>query len=308
MTDPLMPPDQARVVVAAPAKVNLSLRVGPPRADGFHPLATVYQAIGLYDEIVVRPAADRTLSVVADGVDVSDVPEDGTNLALRAADALAAHHALDEGVTMTIRKRIPVAGGMAGGSADAAGALVACDALWGTSTRPEELRAIAATLGSDVPFCLVGGTALGTGRGEVVTPAMSRGRYWWVVAVADDGLSTPQVYGELDRLRDRGAAVEPETPDGLMAALMSGDVARVGEHLDNDLQRAAVSLRPELADLLDAGLEASARGALVSGSGPTCLFLAEDEGHALRVRDELAETLTTVLVAPGPVPGARVIR
>ncbi len=297
-----------QVVVSAPAKINLSLGVGPVREDGFHALATVYQAIGLYDEITVRPAAATSLSVVGEGVDVSDVPTDASNLAWRAAELLAARHGMDEGVEMVILKRIPTAGGMAGGSTDAAGALVACDALWETNTPREELMAIAAELGSDVPFCLVGGTAIGTGRGEVVMPAMSRGSYWWVVALPEDGLSTPAVYREFDRLHETHVVGEPEIPTELMAALRSGDVASLGQALSNDLQPAAFSLRPELEALVAHGLEGSARGALVSGSGPTCLFLAENHQHATQLCDWLADAAPGVLLAPGPVPGVRVIR
>ena len=296
------------VVVAAPAKINLSLGVGPVRRDGFHPLATVYQAIGLYDEITVRPAASTSLTVSGEDIDVSDVPTDGSNLALKAATLLAAHHGVDEGVEMHILKRIPVAGGLAGGSTDAAGALVACDALWGTNTSREEMLAIAAELGSDVPFCLVGGTAIGSGRGELVAPAMTRGKYWWVLALADGGLSTPAVYREFDKLHDASPASEPEVPTGLMAALRSGDVEMLGKALTNDLQPAAFCLRPELEELLAFGIQGSAHGALVSGSGPTCLFLAENETHATQVRGWLSSSVPNIVYAPGPVPGARVIR
>jgi len=296
------------VVVSAPAKINLSLGVGPVRRDGYHPLATVYQAIGLYDEITVRPAASTSLTVSGEDIDVSEVPTDGSNLALKAAALLGARHGVDEGVEMHIRKRIPVAGGLAGGSADAAGALVACDALWGTNTAREEMLAIAAELGSDVPFCLVGGTAIGSGRGELVAPAMTRGKYWWVLALADGGLSTPAVYREFDRLHDASPVPEPEVPNDLMTALRSGDVEKLGKSLSNDLQQAAFGLRPELEELLELGVQGSAHGALVSGSGPTCLFLAETETHATQVRDWLSSSVPTIVYAPGPVPGARVMR
>lgn len=296
------------VVVASPAKINLSLSVGSVRPDGFHPLATVYQAIGLYDEITVRPATENTLVVSGEGVDVSGVPTDGTNLAMRAARMLAAHHGVDEAVAMSIRKRIPVAGGMAGGSTDAAGALVACDALWGTNTPREEIMLLAAELGSDVPFCLVGGTAIGSGRGEIVTPAMTRGTYWWVVVLADAGLSTPGVYREFDRLHATADIPEPEVPEELMAALRSGDVELLGKALSNDLQEAALSLRPELEDVLALGMQGSAHGAMVSGSGPTCLFLAESEAHAAQLGEWLQDHVPGLLYAPGPVPGAHVIR
>jgi len=305
------------VTVTAPAKVNLALGVGPARRDGYHPLATVYQAVGLHDEVTVRASGDRSssISVVGDGVDASGVPAGSSNLALRAASLLAARHGVEEGVRVTVRKRIPTAGGLAGGSADAAAALVACDALWQTRTPREELQAIAAELGSDVPFCLVGGTAVGTGRGEVVTAAMSRGAYWWVLALSGKGLSTPAVYTEFDLMHAAVPVTDPEIPAPMMAALREGDAAALGAALTNDLQPAAVRLRPELGRLLELGPSSGAHGALLSGSGPTCLFLADGEEHAgelaERVQREAAAAglaVDAVVTARGPVPGAHVIR
>lgn len=297
------------VTVASPAKINLQLGVGPLRPDGFHTLATVYQAIGLYDEVTVTAAATTTLAVSGEGVDVADVPTDARNLAVRAATLLASHAgmpAAEAGVTMRIRKRIPVAGGMAGGSTDAAAALLACDALWGLGTPREDLLRLAAELGSDVPFCLVGGTATGSGRGEVVDSVEDHGSYWWVVAPSSQGLSTPAVFAELDRLIGTDAP-EPRISAGLLAALAAGDAARVGELLDNDLQAPALSLRPDLAAVLDTGGRPPAIGRLLSGSGPTCLFLAGDEADALKVRDQLRDAGTEALVARGPAPGAHVV-
>ena len=297
----------ASVTVAAPAKINLQLGVGPARADGFHTLATVYQAISLYDEVTVAPSDETTLEVVGEGVDVSDVPADASNLALRAAALLASRARVHGRVTMSIRKRIPVAGGMAGGSTDAAAALVACDALWDLRTPREELLSLAAELGSDVPFCLLGGTAIGTGRGEVVAPVADAGRYWWVVALPGGGLSTPAVYREFDRLHGGGVA-EPEIDGALLAALARGKAVAVGRHLTNDLQAPALALRPELVDVLSVGGQPPALGAILSGSGPTCLFLAADEADAGRIRDMLRWAGTTTLVASGPASGAHVAR
>lgn len=297
------------VTAAAPAKINLYLGVGPVRPDGFHGLATVYQAIGLYDDVTVSRAATSSVTVEGLGVEVSGVPADETNLAVRAAVLLAGHGGLDPAeaaVAMTIRKRIPVAGGMAGGSTDAAAALVACDALWGLRTPPDELAALAARLGSDVPFCLVGGTAVGTGRGEVVNPVAGMGTYRWVVALPGGGLSTPGVYAELDRLRADLATPEPELPDDLIAALGEGDVEQVADLLANDMETAALSLRPELGEVLAVGREAGALAAMVSGSGPTCLFLAADDDQVARLRARLEDAGTATLTATGPVPGAHV--
>lgn len=299
------------VVVSAPAKINLCLGVGAVRDDGFHPLATVYQAIGLYDHVAARRTSDGEFTVSVQGderLSVSEVPTDDTNLAIRAAKLLAARRKVPRGVHLSISKGIPVAGGMAGGSADAAAALVACDVLWGTRTPREELLSLAAELGSDVPFSLVGGTAIGAGRGEVVTPAMSRGSYWWVVLESEQGLSTPQVYREFDAMQAQHPPPDPRIPDSLMAALRSGDIAQLGAALSNDLQPAALRLRPELEQSLGYGLEGSAHGAIVSGSGPSCLFLAEGKPHAIQLAGWLkGYGLGPVSFAPGPVHGARVV-
>ncbi|MDQ3616569.1 MAG: 4-(cytidine 5'-diphospho)-2-C-methyl-D-erythritol kinase [Actinomycetota bacterium] len=297
------------VVARAPAKVNLSLEVGSVRPDGFHDLATVYQAIGLYDEVVVRRAEAFAVTVQGDErLSVAEVPTDDSNLAVRAARLLASRHGGERGAHLTITKGIPVAGGMAGGSADAAAALVACDVLWGTRTPRRDLLAIAAELGSDVPFALVGGTAVGTGRGDVVTAAITRGKYWWVVLESQRGLSTPEVYREFDRIHTNEPPRRPAVPDGLMSALAEGDVGRLGRALANDLQPAALRLRPELEQSLASGLEGSAHGALVSGSGPSCLFLCTGRAHAVEVAGWLeGRGLGPVSSAPAPVPGARVV-
>lgn len=298
------------VTVVAPAKINLQLGVGAVRPDGFHTLATVYQAIGLYDEVTVAPAAETTLTVGGEGVDVSDVPTDSANLALRAAALLAEHAGLgteEAAVEMSIRKRIPVAGGMAGGSTDAAAALVACDALWELRTPRQQLLSLAGELGSDVPFCVVGGSASGSGRGELVHPVDDSGSYWWVVALSERGLSTPAVYAAFDRWHEGTAVPEPQVRPALLAALALGDPLRLGAALVNDLEEPALGLRPDLAALLDLGGRPPTLGTLLSGSGPTCLFLTASEGEAHEVRDLLAGTGVTALVAQGPVPGASVV-
>ena len=299
----------AEVRVTAPAKINLCLGVGQVRDDGYHPLATVYQAVGLLDEVVLRPADVDDLTVSGDGVDVSDVPTDEDNLVLRAVRLLAEHHEEELHVAVHVRKRIPVAGGLAGGSADAAAALVGADTLFGLHTPREELLELAARLGSDVPFCLLGGTAMGSGRGELVAPVMTRGEYWWVIVPDSRGLSTPEVYGEFDRLHAGLAVPEPEVPDDLLAGLRAGDAEQLGAALENDLQRAALSLRPDLADLLAAGRLASAHGALVSGSGPTTVFLCDGPEHAQAVDRSLQLDHGTdpAIVVKGPVHGARVV-
>lgn len=288
--------------VRAPAKVNLALLVGPPRTDGFHPLDTVYEAISLYDDVRVAEAEEWSVSVVpVGGVDCSGVPLDDSNLALRAGRLLAEHHGLDRAAAVEVHKGIPVAGGLAGGSADAAATLVALDRLWDARTSDADLLALAARLGSDVPFALVGGTARGTGRGELVDPVPDAGERWWVVVPSDEGLSTPAVYGRFDDLPDPA----PGDPSALLAALAGG--APIGELLRNDLQAAALDLRPALADRI-ALVSSYAGTALVSGSGPTVLGLAADQDRAREARAALLEAgLPVVHVATGPVAGAHVV-
>lgn len=299
------------VSVVAPAKINLCLSVGPVREDGFHPLATVYQAIGLYDRVTVRDADEFSLSLTADArLSVADVPTDASNLAVQAALLLAKHHGVERGAEIILDKGIPVAGGMAGGSADAAGTLLACDRLWALGTTRAELLELAAELGSDVPFALVGGTAVGSGRGELVTPLATRGNHWWVVLESDEGLSTPAVYREFDALHEGSAVPTPRVPEPLLEALREDDVSRLGAALGNDLQAAALRLRPELRDALELGRRSErVHGAILSGSGPSCLFLCGSRADAVLVGKGLSDHgLGAVSVAPGPVAGAHVVR
>ena len=296
------------VTVRVPAKVNLDLSVGPLRADGFHSLATVFQAVSLTDEIVARPA-EEGIVVSLSGEGEGILPLDSGNLAYRAAELLAGHAGIDPAVQLHIHKAIPIAGGMAGGSADAAAALLACDALWRLSTPREELMELAAELGSDVPFALHGGTAIGTGRGEQLMSVLSRGTYHWVFALADSGLSTPEVYAACDRLREGSDIAEPSVSDGVMHAVRAGDPVLLGRALRNDLQPAAVSLRPMLAQVLDVGEDYGALGGVVSGSGPTCAFLTRDEEHSLDIAVALTASgvCRSVKRATGPVAGARIV-
>lgn len=301
------------VTARAPSKVNLHLGVGPRRDDGYHDLVTVFQALSLHDDI--RVARANELSVTVRGEGAGSVPADASNLAARAAQALAGWADRAGYVAIGIEKTIPVAGGMAGGSADAAGALVALAHLWKLDISRDELAEIAAGLGSDVPFALHGNTALGTGRGEQLMQVLSRGEFHWVLALAREGLSTPAVYKELDRLRDtRSGDVDEEgdflrSPDGLMQALASGDPRAVAPLLHNDLQPAALSLQPTLRRTLRAGVDAGALNGIVSGSGPTCAFLCADEQSAVNVAAELsgAGVARAVRTASGPAPGTRVL-
>ena len=323
------------MTVRVPAKLNLQLAVGPPRADGYHDLVTVFHAVSLYDQVRVEPARRDGVTVTGEGAD--RVPADQDNLALRAAAALRTairdRRTGPGSVHVTIAKRIPVAAGLAGGSADAAAALVACNELWAGGLSQQRLAEIAATVGSDVAFALLGGTAVGRGRGEQLTPALAPAtQYHWVLAFADGQLSTPAVYAALDRLRGRGGRggrgglggkVSPQEQGGsggdrppeatldaaLMSALRSGDASRVGQRLSNDLQPAALSLFPALRKTLTAGLELGALGALVAGSGPTCVFLAASSERALELAVSLsgAGVCRSVARVSGPAPGAAVV-
>jgi len=295
------------VTVRVPAKVNLELMVGPRHEDGYHELSTVFQAVGIHDD--VRVEISDQWGVTVNGPFAELVPVDETNLALMAARLLGRETGVDQPVHITIDKDIPVAGGMAGGSADAAGALVACDALWGIGSSKAALQDLGAELGSDVPFALGGGTAVGSGRGDHLVPVLGRGRYHWVFALSDVGLSTAKVYAECDRLRARRRVSEPVPTAAMMSALRAGDATSLGRALSNDLQPAALSLQPRLAEVLETGMEFGALGAIVSGSGPTVAFLVADTERGL----DLAVALTASGAAPavsraiGPVHGAHVI-
>ena len=272
------------VRVEAPGKVNLFLSVGAPGTDGYHPLTTVFQAVRLIETVTARrqSAQDHgTVTLTLEEPD-ADVPVDESNLAVRAATLLAQTTGVSEGVDLLLRKRVPVAGGMAGGSADAAAALVACNALWGTGLSLPELSALAARLGADVPFPLTGATAVGSGRGDLVTPIMTRGAYHWVFALAEEGLSTPAVFRRFDELTGGGQPTVRDVPEALTAALRAGDARALAGSLHNDLQAAALDLRPELAEVIAVAEEAGALRAIVSGSGPTIAALVEDWGLLLK--------------------------
>ena len=298
------------VTVRVPAKVNLQLSVGPKEADGYHNLVSVFQAISIFDDITIKlgePGSGLTISVTGD--QTHGVPADANNLAAKAVSLISKEYDLTVDAHIEIKKSIPVAGGMAGGSADAAGTIIGIDYLYSLDMTREEMIEIAAKIGSDVPFMLSGGTAIGTGHGDQLTAALSRGTYHWVLAVSTVGLSTPAVYAECDRLRGELEIVEPQTNEVLMQSLLAADASGVGAALVNDLQLAACSLRPALRLVLDVGQEYGAFGAIVSGSGPTVAFLVADQDSGL----DLAVALTSsgvvgsVVQAYGPVAGAKVI-
>ncbi|MEN0070141.1 MAG: 4-(cytidine 5'-diphospho)-2-C-methyl-D-erythritol kinase [Propionicimonas sp.] len=307
MASPLAEAEVVRV--RASGKINLALRSGPRRPDGYHRLATVFQAVSVFDELDARWADAGEFSITVEGEQAELVPADDSNLAVKAARLLAREYgAGGVGCALELRKTIPVTGGMAGGSADAAAALLACSVLWDLDTSPDDLLELGAKLGADVPFCLAGGTAMGTGRGDLLAPVLSRGSYQWVLAMDDGELSTPEVFRRFDELHPTGSAAL-EVPPSLLNALISGDPVALGQSLVNDLEPAAVSLRPQLGRVLRAGRELGALGALVSGSGPTVAFLVADERAAIDLSVGLAsEGLgRAIRRVHGPVPGARLI-
>ncbi len=298
------------VTVRVPAKVNLQLSVGPRESDGYHQLVTVFQAISIFDDVTVKIAEKGSgINLAVSGDQIHGVPTDASNLVVEAAQLIASAFEIDIDVNIEIKKSIPVAGGMAGGSADAAATIVAIDELYNLEMTREEMHQIASQLGSDVPFLLRGGTAIGQGRGDQLTAALSRGTYHWVLALSSVGLSTPAVYGECDRLRQGLEISEPQISDVLMQALLAADPKAVGNLLVNDLQPAACSLRPALRLILDVGQEYGALGAIVSGSGPTVAFLVSDEEHGLDLAVALSSSgvVGSVTRAFGPVHGAKVI-
>ena len=296
------------VTVRSAAKVNLHLGVGAPRDDGFHPLTTVYQAVGLCDDLTAYPDGELSLTISAtDWIDVGAIPVDSHNIAYRAAVLLGRHHGRTLTGRLVIEKSIPVAGGLAGGSADAASALVALDRLHDLRTTDDDLLSIAAELGSDVPFALVGGTALGTGRGELVEPAADVGTWWWVLVPSREGLSTPAVYRHFDAMFPDASPTPPDA-DALLDALRTGQPLSLARALHNDLQEPAVDLRPELGELIERGESEGALRGIVSGSGPTVVFLCESADHARDLAGALLRTgHEVVLVANGAVAGAHVV-
>jgi 4-diphosphocytidyl-2-C-methyl-D-erythritol kinase len=295
------------VTVRVPGKVNVYLGVGPREFSGYHELATIFQAVGIYDEVTVSAADSLTISGLGKFAD--QIPTDETNLAWKAAELVARACGEEPNIHIQIDKSIPIAAGMAGGSADAAATLVACDAYWNAGIPRDQLDAMAATLGSDVPFMLHGGCALGVGRGDVLSPVMIRGSFHWVFATFDEGLSTAQIYEKTDEMRGLDFEDEPEVPTELLSALARGDAPALGRLLHNDLQVAATTSRPQLGRVLEQGIDSGALGAIISGSGPTCAFLVRDESSAidLVVALKASGLVDDVLHTHGPVHGARVI-
>jgi 4-diphosphocytidyl-2-C-methyl-D-erythritol kinase len=293
-----------------PAKVNLQLSVGPLGSDGFHEVTTVFQAISLFDDVTVATAPDGDgINISISGQTSSGVPADSSNLAVKAAELMIKNYDLPADLIIKLKKEIPVAGGMAGGSADAAGVIVGLDSLFELGLSRDEMEIVGSKIGSDVPFSICGGVAIGTGRGDQITPALSKGSYNWVLALSGQGLSTPSVYQECDRLREGLSISAPLVSEPLMQALRAGDAKALGKALTNELQPAACSLRPALRLVLDVGIDYGALGGIVSGSGPTVAFLVSDDEHAMDLTVALSASgvVSSVVRAIGPAHGARII-
>lgn len=296
-----------QVSVRVPGKINLQLSVGPLQRDGYHELATVFQSVSLFDELTISETDTDGIEITAIGK--STIPIGGENLAYKAAELMCNKFDIETGLLIKIKKEIPIAGGMAGGSANAGATIVGIDSLFSLGLKRDEMERIGSEIGADVPFTISGGTAIGTGRGDQVTPVLSRGSYNWVLALSTSGLSTPAVYKECDRLREGLDISKPHVSDSLLQALTHGDAKTLGKALSNDLQAAACSLKPALRLILDVGIDYGALGGIVSGSGPTVAFLAESEDHALDLVVALTSSgvVGNVIRVAGPVPGARVI-
>jgi len=298
------------VIARVPAKVNLQLAVGPLGTDGFHEVTTVFQAISLFDDVTVETAAENNgISIQVTGQTSTGVPSDSSNLAVKAATLMIKNYDLPSDINIKLKKEIPVAGGMAGGSADAAGVIVGLDSLFELGLSRDEMEMVGSKIGADVPFSICGGVAIGTGRGDQITPALFKGSYNWVLALSGQGLATPSVYAECDRLREGLSISTPVVSEQLMQALRAGDAKGLGKSLSNDLQPAACSLRPALRLVLDVGLDYGALGGIVSGSGPTVAFLVKDDEHAMDLTVALSSSgvISSVVRASGAVAGARII-
>jgi 4-diphosphocytidyl-2-C-methyl-D-erythritol kinase len=298
------------VTARVPAKVNLQLSVGPLGSDGFHEVTTVFQAISLFDDVTVATAEKgEGIKISITGQTSGGVPADNSNLAVKAAQLMIKNYDLPEDLVIKLKKEIPVAGGMAGGSADAAGVIVGLDSLFELGLSRDVMESVGSKIGSDVPFSICGGVAIGTGRGDQITPALAKGSYNWVLALSGQGLATPSVYQECDRLREGLSIAAPVVSEPLMQALRAGDAKALGKALTNELQPAACSLRPALRLVLDVGVDYGALGGIVSGSGPTVAFLVSDDDHAMDLTVALSSSgvVSSVVRASGPTNGARII-
>ena len=301
-----------QVSASAPGKINIFFKVGALKSDGYHDVLSVYQALDIREAVKVADSSRWRVSVsgALSEEQIAAVPTGEDNLVVRAAKSIGqlANLTRVSELSFEITKNVPVAGGMGGGSADAAAAMLAVDELWDTQVDGEALMKAAAELGADIPFALLGGTAIGIGRGDKLDPIDDVQKLHWVLVPMDAGLSTPRVYAKLDEMRaakgqDPTLVPVPEVPYELIDALVHGDAREVAKHLHNDLQDAAVALMPELSITMHAGLAAGALAAMVSGSGPTIAMLAESEEAAESIANHLAFEGYIAIPTFGPAKG-----
>lgn len=301
-----------RVTATAPGKVNVTLSVGEVAADGYHPLATLFMALNVVDEVEARDADALSLRFAPGPIETEGLETGEGNLAIRAARLLADFTDRVARAELIIHKQVPIAGGMGGGSADAAATLVALDALWQTNLTREDLADLGAKLGSDVPFALFGNVAVGTGRGTELAPTLAGGTFEWVLRLSDEGMSTPATYRALDEHRAQhgdhlSTSAVPVVPQAALLALRAGDPVALADAMQNDLQAPALRLRPDLVAALEFGERAGALAGIVSGSGPTLAFLAADASAADALAERFRGRGDHVVRASGPCAGARLL-
>jgi 4-diphosphocytidyl-2-C-methyl-D-erythritol kinase len=276
------------------AKVNLFLRVLGKRVDGYHEVETILQVIRLGDDIQVQTTNTGRVEIVMEWVDGGRgvLPTEDENLITLAAGRLIALWASHDGIKVRVRKRIPIGAGLGGGSGNAAGALVVLSELWAMGLERDRLKELAAEVGSDVPYCIEGGTALATARGENLTPLPSPETMWFVLGITDEPLLTRDVYDAWDEL----PAAEEVSSAVMTMALGAGDAEEVASLLHNDLEPAVFRLKPELEKKKELLIDGGALGACLSGSGPTMYGLASDEEHARRIASQVEHVFDRVLV------------
>jgi 4-diphosphocytidyl-2-C-methyl-D-erythritol kinase len=290
-----------QVRVLGRAKLNLVLRVIGKRSDGFHEIWSVMQTVALADEVTIRSAA-RTEVHFELAASLSGIPPEAPDLVARAVELFASRAGLGERAEVEVVKRIPMAAGLAGGSADAAAALVGMNAIAGGPMDSERLEALGAELGSDVPFSLRGGMAVATGRGERLASLPAGRRLWWVLGVSEFQLKTGDVYAHV---RPR-ASWDGAEPGVLLETVRAGSAEEVARYLSNDLEAAALEMAPLLRGRKAAVLGAGALGVVVSGSGPTIAGLCRNQEHAAEVAARLAGTFQRMEVVGSADVGAEV--
>lgn len=298
----------------APGKINVFFQVGSLQSNGYHDVASLYQAVNLLEVVTVSESKTWEVSTTGSlsAEQLAEIPTDERNLVVKAALALAEVAGISNPKPMRfdIRKRIPVAGGMAGGSADAAAALIAINDSWCLGLAKERIFEVGSGLGADVPFSLLGGSAIGTGTGTDLLSVESV-QLNWVIAISPGTLSTPAVFHKLDSMRvemgeDPTQLREPRVPDELLASLKIG-ATEVAKYMHNDLESAAIQLAPELTKTIDLGIRLGALRAMVSGSGPTIAMLCSDQEAAVRLASDLRQRGLNAIACHGPVAGATIL-